>query len=116
MPHSPLRMGSPACWKPVVAIVLTSPKPAFTYSGFFIQPASVSMAAVTSGESKSRVWLTHWSYTSPPYIRSMICSSQSVAGHPVAPPDSMPPHQGFTPSATIWSERAKSSSHVVGTV
>ena len=46
IPHLPERIGLPASWNAVVAIVLTSPKPALTYLGFFIQPATVSMAAV----------------------------------------------------------------------
>ena len=43
-----------------------------------------------------------------------MSSIQSVAGHPVAPPLSKPTHHGVPPSATIWSDSAISSSHVVG--
>ena len=46
----------------------------------------------------------------------MMSSIQSVAGQPVAPPDSKPTHQGVPPSALIWSPSAINSSHVVGTV
>ena len=45
-----------------------------------------------------------------------MSSIQSVAGQPVALPDSKPTHHGVLPSATISSDRAISSSNVVGTV
>ena len=40
-------------------------------------------------------------------FRRRVCAAscprpQSVAGHPVAPPDPKPMHQGVPPSATIW--------------
>ena len=44
-----------------------------------------------------------------------MSSIQSVAGQPVAVPLSKPTHHGVLPSATIWSDSAISSSHVVGT-
>ncbi|WP_418606300.1 hypothetical protein [Georgenia sp. SUBG003] len=62
---------------------------------------------------------THWSYTSAPAERSTMSSMKSVAGQPVAPPDSMPAHQGLVvsepcSSAMVW-VRVISSSHVFGT-
>ena len=45
-----------------------------------------------------------------------MSSIQSVAGHPVAPPDSNPTHHGTPPSALIWSVNAIRSSQVSGTV
>ena len=45
----------------------------------------------------------------------MMSSIQSVAGHPVAAPDSNPTHHGVFPSATISSDRAIRSSNVAGT-
>ncbi len=45
-----------------------------------------------------------------------MSSIQSVAGQPLAAPLSIPRHHGTPPSATIWSERAISSSQVVGTL
>ena len=59
-------------------------------------------------------WLTHCVYVSCPAVANMMSSTQSVAGHPVAVPLSKPTHHGVPPSATIWSDRAMSSSHVVG--
>ena len=44
----------------------------------------------------------------------MMSSTQSVAGQPVAVPLSKPTHHGVPPSATIWSDRAMSSSQVSG--
>ena len=49
-------------------------------------------------------------------MRSSTSSSQSVAGQPVASPDSMPAHHGLMPVAAIVSERASMSSQVSGTV
>ena len=43
----------------------------------------------------------------------MTSSIQSVIAQPVAAPDSMPMHQGVSPSLAIWSVRAISSSQVV---
>ncbi len=50
-----------------------------------------------------------------PAVRSMTSSTQSVASQPVAGPSSMAMHQGLSPSATIRSDSAMSSSQVVGT-
>ena len=47
-------------------------------------------------------------------MRSIMSSTQSVAGQPVAPPEPRPMHHGVPPSATIWSVSAFSSSIVVG--
>ena len=59
---------------------------------------------------------THASYAAPPRLPRTTSSSQSVAGHPVTSPLSMPPHHGFAiPSAAIRSDRSMSSAHVVGT-
>src|SRR3990172_1676530 len=46
----------------------------------------------------------------------MTSSIQSVADQPVAAWDSIPMHQGASPSALIWSERASNSSQVSGTL
>jgi hypothetical protein len=45
----------------------------------------------------------------------MNSSIQSVAGQPVAAPDSMPMHHGASPSDLIISIRASISSQFVGT-
>src|SRR5262249_3434876 len=58
----------------------------------------------------------HWLYESmPPYLRTRF-SNQSVAGQPVAVPDSTPRHQGTLPSPRILSVSAFSSSIVLGIV
>ena len=36
-------------------------------------------------------------------VRSIMSSSQSVAGHPVAPPDSIPAHHGLVRPSPPWS-------------
>ena len=44
------------------------------------------------------------------------CLTQSVAGQPSSLSASRPMHQGVRPSATIWRERAISSSQLRGAV
>src|SRR5690348_11404878 len=107
----------PASWNVVVAIDFTLPMPALTHAEFLIQPFSVSMAFLISGESNLISWEIHLSYTSGPDWRMTISSGQSVARHPVAVPDPMPPHHGFVlPAEAILPLRLIRSSHVVGTV
>src|SRR2546423_10263683 len=115
MAHFPVRIGLPASWKEVVAMVLASPNPPLTHAGFCSQPATVDIASWICGSVNSTLWLTHWSYPSPPDLRSTTSSSQSVAGQPVAVPELIPPHQGFLPDAAIWADSAIIWSHVVGT-
>src|SRR3954462_6250364 len=115
MAHLPSRIGSPASPNAVVAIDLTSPMPPLTYLSFLRMLPTSSSAVATCGSLNGMSWLTHWSYTSGPAVRSNTSSSQSVAGQPVASPASMPAHHGLTPVAAIVSERASMSSHVCGT-
>ncbi len=107
-------IGTPPSWNLVVAIAVTLFSPPM-YSGFLRNEPTASATARTCGSLNGISWLTHWSYTSGPLIRSMKSSNQSVTGHPVATPDSMPAHHGVPPSATIWSDSAVSSSSVSGT-
>src|SRR4051812_33462179 len=97
-------------------MLLTSPKPPFTYFEFFRYSPTALSAAVGSAELKAIWWLTHLSYSSGPAVRSMKSSIQSVTTQPVASPLPMPAHQGFLPVAAILSESALSSSSVVGTL
>ena len=50
MKHCPLRIGLPASWKVVVAMVLTLPKPPLTQAGLSIQFCTVFIAAWTAGD------------------------------------------------------------------
>lgn len=75
---------------------------------------TVSRPSTTAGSLKGISWLTHWSYTSGPPVRSSTSSSQSVAGQPVASPEPMPAHHGLMPLSAMVSERASISSQVVG--
>src|SRR5512142_1962598 len=116
MKHLPFRIGLPASWNVVVAMLLTSPKPPLTYFGLSIQPCSFCMASVIWESLNLTLWLTQSSYTLPPPVRSTISSSQSVAGQPVAVPEPMPPHHGFLPVAAIVFDSVIMSFHVVGTL
>src|SRR6266540_4366651 len=73
-------------------------------------------AVSTDGSLNGISCLYHLSYVSGPAVRSMMSSIQSVAGQPVEPSLWNPTHHGVPPSATIWSDRAIRSSHVVGTL
>src|SRR5688572_20704280 len=75
-----------------------------------------SVADTIFGSLNGILWATHWSYTSGPWSRRSTSSIQSVAGQPVATPDSMPAHHGLVPLAAILSLRAISSFQVVGMV
>src|SRR3954447_19626831 len=112
MPHFLSLTGRPPSWNEVVTMVLGLP----TYFGFFRIVAARSAAEKIFGSLNGMVWLTHWSYTSGPWSRRTMSSIQSVAGQPVASPDSMPAHHAWMPLAAILSERAIISSHVFGTV
>src|SRR5215207_8906360 len=97
------------------AIDVVSAAPPSTYPSVNMTSPKTSAALATAGSLNGISCETHWSYVSTPAVRSMMSSIQSVAGHPVAPADSKPTHQGVPPSATIWSLSASISSHVVGT-
>src|SRR5690242_3479437 len=95
----------------------TSPKPPLTQAGFSIQLATVCIESMICGELNLISWLTHLSYTSPPYLPRTTSSSQSVAGQPVAVPEPMPPHQGLPlPAFAMVPLRLIMSAHVVGTL
>src|SRR3954454_19788400 len=116
MEQLPLRIGRPPSWKVVLAMLLTSPRPPFTYLEFLRYAPTASSAAVGSAELNAIWWVTHLSYSSAPYRRSIMSSIQSVTTQPVASPLAMPAHQGFLPVAAILSDSALSSSNVFGTV
>ena len=89
-------------------------RPPLTLPSVSSSELMVSAAWTTVGSLKGISCWTHWLYTSGPFWMSMRFSIQSVAGHPVAAPDSMPKHQGAVPLALTVSVRVCSSSSVVG--
>src|SRR5487761_2253612 len=102
----------PAAWNVVVEIFLTFP----THFGFCIQPATTFIAAMIFGSENLTLCEIQSLYTVAPYIRTTTSSNQSVAGHPVAPPDPMPPQNAVWPFAAILSASAVISVQVFGTV
>src|SRR4051794_35538417 len=116
MKQFPLRIGRPASWNVVLAMLFTLPSPPFTYLSFLRYWPTASSAAVGSAELKAISCLTHLSYSSGPAVRSIMSSIQSVTTQPVASPLLIPAHHGFLPVAAILSDSDLSSSSVVGTV
>ena len=61
MAHLFCRIGVPASWKEVVAMLFTPPKPPLTYFSFFRMVPARSTASTTRGSLKGMPWVVHWS-------------------------------------------------------
>ena len=80
-------------------MLLTSPKPPLTYFSFFrIVPAWSTAAATLGSLNGMLVGRSTGRRPRQPASRSIRSSIQSVAGQPVASPDSMPAHHGLMPA------------------
>ena len=113
MPQVPaLSPGTPASWNLRVATDLRSP----TCEDVPSHEATLFIEPRISGDENLRLPVHHLLYFFGPCSRRTICSIQSVAGHPVAAPDSIPAHHGLAPAALNFAATASISDQVFGIV